>query len=64
MLEARVGSVLLSPAFNKAPSIARSTENCMLDPRDLVDWMLADALNARLSLQIHKYIWEPQKKGV
>jgi 7-carboxy-7-deazaguanine synthase len=64
VLEARVGSVLLSPAFNKAPSIARSTENCMLDPRDLVDWMLADALNARLSLQIHKYIWEPQKKGV
>jgi 7-carboxy-7-deazaguanine synthase len=63
-LEARAGSVLLSPAFNKAPSMARSTENCMLDPRDLVEWMLADGLDARLSLQIHKYIWEPQKKGV
>jgi 7-carboxy-7-deazaguanine synthase len=63
-LEARSGSVLLSPAFNKAPSIARSTENCVLDPRELVDWMLADGLDARLSLQIHKYIWEPQKKGV
>jgi hypothetical protein len=26
--------------------------------------MLADNLNARLGLQIHKYIWEPQLKGV
>jgi 7-carboxy-7-deazaguanine synthase len=63
-LEARVGNVLLSPAFNKAPSTARSTENCLLDPRELVEWMLADGLDARLSLQMHKYIWEPQKKGV
>ncbi len=63
-LEACAGGVLLSPAFNKAPSAARSTENCVLDPRELVEWMLADGLDARLSLQIHKYIWEPQKKGV
>jgi len=26
--------------------------------------MLADGLPTRLSLQIHKYIWEPRKKGV
>jgi 7-carboxy-7-deazaguanine synthase len=63
-LEAKAGSVLLSPAFSKTPSTARSTENCMLDPRELVEWMLADGLDARLSLQIHKYVWEPQKKGV
>jgi 7-carboxy-7-deazaguanine synthase len=63
-LEARAGSVLLSPAFIKMPSTARSTDNCMLDPRELVEWLLADGLEARLSLQIHKYIWEPQKKGV
>jgi len=63
-LEERAGNLLLSPAFNKTPSIARSTDNCMLDPRELVEWMLADGLEARLSLQIHKYIWEPQKKGV
>jgi 7-carboxy-7-deazaguanine synthase len=36
----------------------------VLDPRELVEWMLVDGLNARLSLQIHKYVWEPQKKGV
>jgi 7-carboxy-7-deazaguanine synthase len=63
-LEARVGSVLFSPAFKKAPSLERSTSNCALDPRELVEWMLADGVPARLSLQIHKYIWEPQKKGV
>ncbi len=63
-LEARAGDVLLSPAFQKMPSIARSTENCVLDPRELVEWMLADGLDARLSLQIHKFVWEPQKKGV
>jgi 7-carboxy-7-deazaguanine synthase len=63
-LEGRTGGILLSPAFSKAPSPQRTTENCLLDPRELVEWMLADGLNARLSLQIHKYIWEPQKKGV
>lgn len=63
-LETRAGSVLLSPAFIKTPTPVRSTENCVLDPRELVEWLLADGLEARLSLQIHKYIWEPQKKGV
>jgi 7-carboxy-7-deazaguanine synthase len=63
-LEGRAGAILLSPAFSKTPSLERTTGNCLLDPRELVEWMLADGLNARLSLQIHKYIWEPQKKGV
>jgi 7-carboxy-7-deazaguanine synthase len=58
------GDILLSPAFLKTPSDQRSTENCALDPRLVVEWMLADGLPARLSLQIHKYIWEPRKKGV
>jgi 7-carboxy-7-deazaguanine synthase len=63
-LETRAGQLLLSPAFSKTSSAERTTENCLLDPRELVDWMLADSLPARLSLQIHKYVWEPQKKGV
>jgi len=63
-LESSGPQILLSPAFSKAPSLERSTANCLLDPRELVEWMIADGLNARLSLQIHKYIWEPQKKGV
>ncbi len=60
----KAGSILLSPAFTKMPSPLRIAENMALDPRQLVDWMLADGLPARLSLQIHKFIWEPMKKGV
>jgi 7-carboxy-7-deazaguanine synthase len=63
-LAARCGGILLSPAFNKAPSDLRTTDNATLDPRLVVEWMLADGVPARLSLQIHKYIWEPRKKGV
>ncbi|MDQ2925473.1 MAG: 7-carboxy-7-deazaguanine synthase QueE, partial [Acidobacteriota bacterium] len=60
-LAEKCGVILLSPAFNKMPSEFRSTDNAMLDPRLIVEWMLADGLPARLSLQIHKYIWEPRK---
>jgi 7-carboxy-7-deazaguanine synthase len=63
-LRERAGHILFSPAFKKTPSLERSTVNCALDPRVLVDWMMEDGVPARLSLQIHKYIWEPQKKGV
>lgn len=63
-LEQRAGQILLSPAFQKIPSPQRTADNMALDPRKLVEWMLADGLPTRLSLQIHKFIWEPQKKGV
>ncbi len=63
-LAMRCGQILLSPAFLKTPAAARDAANCILDPQTLVDWMLADGLPARLSLQIHKFIWEPQTKGV
>jgi 7-carboxy-7-deazaguanine synthase len=63
-LERRVNSVLFSPAFRKDASPARDAANCLLDPRELVDWILADGLNVRLGLQIHKFIWEPLTKGV
>ena len=63
-LASKAGGILLSPAFSKAPSRLRTTENATLDPRTLVEWMMADGIDARLSLQIHKFIWEPQKKGV
>jgi len=63
-LTSKVGNVLLSPAFNKSPSPLRIADNATLDPRVLVEWMMADGVDARLSLQIHKFIWEPMKKGV
>ena len=62
-LEPRVKEVLLSPAF-RTDSHGRTAENMEMDPRLLVDWMLEDGLLARLGLQIHKFVWEPQTKGV
>ncbi|MGI4853455.1 MAG: 7-carboxy-7-deazaguanine synthase QueE [Janthinobacterium lividum] len=59
-----LGGILLSPAFVQQPSPFRTADNMELDARDLVTWMLEDGLPARLSLQVHKFIWEPLKKGV
>ena len=63
-LEAKVKDVLFSPAFTNRPSLERDSSNIAQDPRELVEWMLADGVPARLNLQIHKFIWEPAKKGV
>jgi 7-carboxy-7-deazaguanine synthase len=63
-LAERAGQILLSPAFTKSPSPLRTMDNAALDPRLLVEWMLEDGVPGRLSLQIHKFIWEPMKKGV
>jgi len=63
-LSVKVGSVILSPAFRKDATGSRDVSHCLLDPRELAEWMLADGLNARLGLQIHKFIWEPSMKGV
>jgi len=35
-----------------------------LEPKLLVDWILADALPVRFQLQMHKFIWPPQARGV
>ena len=35
-----------------------------LDPQTLAEWMVADRAPARLQLQMHKYIWGSEKKGV
>jgi 7-carboxy-7-deazaguanine synthase len=63
-LNSRVGTVILSPAFRKDASGSRDASHCMVDPQHVAEWMLADGLNARLGLQIHKFIWEPERKGV
>ena len=63
-LSLRVGSVILSPAFRKDATGSRDVSHCLLDPRLLAEWMLADGLDARLGLQIHKFIWDPALKGV
>jgi 7-carboxy-7-deazaguanine synthase len=63
-LASRTNAVLFSPAFAKSASGARDASNCLLDPQQLAEWILADNLSARLSLQIHKLIWDPALKGV
>ena len=35
-----------------------------LEPRLLSEWMLADGVQARLQLQLHKFIWAPSTRGV
>jgi 7-carboxy-7-deazaguanine synthase len=63
-LAARVSSVIFSPAFRKEASGERDSSHCLLDPRLLAEWILADDVPARIGLQIHKFIWDPAMKGV
>ncbi len=62
-LTERVAAVIFSPAFRQ-DAAGRNADNILLDPRELVEWVLADGLQVRVGLQIHKFIWEPQTKGV
>jgi 7-carboxy-7-deazaguanine synthase len=57
-------ALLLSPAFRPDARGERGSAQCLLDPAELAAWMLADALPARLSLQIHKFVWDPARRGV
>lgn len=64
ILDRRVNAVLFSPAFAKDAAGTRDSSHCCVDPRELAEWMLADNVPARLSLQLHKFIWDPALKGV
>jgi 7-carboxy-7-deazaguanine synthase len=63
-LAERVHAILFSPAFEKGASGSRDTSHCLLDPQELAQWILDDNIPARLSVQIHKLIWDPAAKGV
>jgi len=47
-----VNEVIFSPVFGQ------------LHPRQLAEWILRDGLKVRMGMQIHKFIWEPDAKGV
>ena len=47
-----VDTVIFSPVFSQ------------LEPRQLSEWILRDRLPVRLGLQLHKFIWEPETRGV
>ncbi|HEX4546116.1 MAG TPA: radical SAM protein [Candidatus Acidoferrum sp.] len=58
-LAGRVKQVLFSPVFEDPEGNWGG-----LEPRTLVEWILADELPVRLGLQLHKFIWHPAAKGV
>lgn len=41
-----------------------STVFGMLDPEKLAQWILDDHLDVRLHLQLHKILWDPERRGV
>jgi 7-carboxy-7-deazaguanine synthase len=51
-LESRTKAVLISPAWGQ------------VDLQQLAEWIASSGLNVRMQLQLHKYIWGPDVKGV
>jgi 7-carboxy-7-deazaguanine synthase len=58
-LSKRVRQILFSPSFTDPAGKWQG-----LEPRTLVEWILADGLPVRLGLQLHKFVWDPATKGV
>src|SRR5438045_6363069 len=48
----RCHAVLFSPIFGR------------IEPREIVEWILADNLDVRFQLQLQKFIWSPTARGV
>ncbi|MBM3803946.1 MAG: radical SAM protein [Acidimicrobiia bacterium] len=44
--------------------VLASTVFNVLEPRQLVEWILHDNLKVRFQLQMHKYIWDPDQRAV
>jgi 7-carboxy-7-deazaguanine synthase len=51
-LESRARSILISPAWKQ------------IDLPELANWIAESGMNARMQLQMHKYIWGPDVHGV
>jgi len=45
-------------------AVLLSTAHGLLDPAQVAAWMLEDRLPARLQLQLHKILWDPNARGV
>lgn len=48
----------------RAAAVHLSPVHGVLDPRQLSEWVMADRLPVRVQLQLHKYIWDPDTRGV
>lgn len=50
--------------LNKKCGILLSVVFGILEPVTLVNWILEDKIDVRFQLQMHKFIWHPETKGV
>ncbi len=50
--------------YNKKYTILFSPVFGELEPSKLTEWIIEDKLPVRLNIQIHKYIWGQEKRGV
>jgi 7-carboxy-7-deazaguanine synthase len=57
-------AVLLSPVTAPPTADGAGSPVTSLAPKRLAEWLLADQLDVRLGLQLHKIIWSPAKRGV
>ena len=48
----------------RAAAIHMSPVHGVLDPKTLSEWVLTDRLPVRVQLQLHKYIWSADTRGV
>jgi 7-carboxy-7-deazaguanine synthase len=48
----RSKAVLISPAWGQ------------IDLKELADWVSGSGLEIRMQLQLHKYVWGPDARGV
>ncbi len=51
-LQTRAKAVLISPAWGQ------------IDLKELAEWIASSGLNIRMQLQLHKYIWGAEARGV
>ena len=49
---------------NRAAAVLFSPVHGVMNARTLAEWVLADRLPVRLQLQTHKFIWDPNTRGV
>jgi len=63
-LHAKVHAILFSPVYVQEAGVEiRGMKG--LEARLLAEWLLEDSIpKARMQLQMHKFIWEPSRRGV
>ena len=49
---------------SRAAAVLMSPVHGVLDPKELSQGLLTDGLPARLQLELHKYFWSPETRGV